>query len=79
MAMRSPSPPVTGSNPALTSTPLRSRLMIQGNTSQEQNAATRPAVGAARPLSHSSTVTLGLGFLSLLSMRGSARPLSSSL
>ena len=29
------------STPALTNSPLRSRLMIQGNTSQEQNAAIR--------------------------------------
>jgi hypothetical protein len=58
--------------------PLRAVFRIDGSTSHEPNAATRP-LNAARPFSHSSTVTFGFGTLSLLSMRGSAAPANISL
>ena len=58
--------------------PLRSRLRMNGKTSQEPKAATFPRKSGLE-FSHSKTVTLGLGFLSLLSMRGSAKPVKVSL
>ena len=70
--------PPSGIHPALTVRPLRSTLRMNGNRSHDATAATSPRNAGLR-WSHSSTLTLGLGRFSLLSMRGSGDPVNSSL
>src|SRR5678815_3697706 len=69
---------VNGSEPALTVSPDRAALRMYGKTSHAPNAASFP-LKPGLVLSHSKTLMLGFGTLSLLLMRASAKPQNASL